>query len=166
MQMATKLAKQDTAILDSGASGWYFTPGAPVSNVNKTASTIRVVKSTVQAQTSEASCKLPLPDLPPGLFGHIMSGFTHNMFVIGDICDKDCKVLFTKHSGSIYDSNNQPFLKGWRETSGAKLWRISLRPDLRPGLAKYLPSNKETKADSQEKQAHLQTFSAYDLPFV
>ena len=149
--MATKLAKQDTAIVDSGAIGWYFTPGAPVSNVNKTAATIRVGKATGQAQTSEASCKLPLPDLPPGLFGHIMPGFTHNLLGIGNLCDKDCKVLFTKYSVIIYDNNDQPFLKGWRETSGSKMWRISLRPDLRPDFDKLTPSNEDTKADSQEK---------------
>ena len=40
IRMATKLAKQDTAIVDLGASGWYFIPDAPVSNVNKTAATI------------------------------------------------------------------------------------------------------------------------------
>ena len=154
--MATKLAKQDTSIVDSGAIRWYFTPGAPVSNVHKTAATIRIGMTTGQAQTSEASCELPLPDLPPGLFGHIMPGFTHNIFSIGNLCDKYCKVLFTKHSCSIYDSKDQPFLKGWRETSGAKLWHISLRPDLRPDLAKYLPSNKDTKADSQEKQATIE----------
>ena len=51
----------------------------------------------------------------------------------------------------IYDSNNQPFLKGWRETFGARLWRISLRPDLRPDLAKFTHSNEDTKADSREK---------------
>ena len=94
--MATRLAKHDTAIVDSGASGWYFTPDAPVSNVNKTAATIRVGTETGQAQTSHASCKLPLPDLPPGLFGHIMSRFTHNLFGITNICDKDWKVLFKK----------------------------------------------------------------------
>ena len=66
----------------------------------------------------------------------------------------------------IYDSDNQPFLKGWRETSGASLWRISLRPDLIPDLAKFLPSNEDTKADSQEEQATLEAFSAYDLPSV
>ena len=93
MRMATKLANQDTAFVDSGASGRFFTPDAPVSNVNKTAATIRVGTATGQAQTSEASCELPLPDLPPGLFGNIMSGFTHNLFGIGNICDKDCKVL-------------------------------------------------------------------------
>ena len=81
--METKLAKQDTAIVDSGVSRWYFTPDAPVSNVNKTAATIRVVTATGQAQTSEASCEFPLPDLPPGLFGHIMPGFTHNLLALG-----------------------------------------------------------------------------------
>ena len=79
--MATKLAKNDTAIVDSGASGWYFTPGSPVSNVNKTAATTHVGTATGQAKTSEASCELPLPDLPPGIFGHIMPGFTHNIFL-------------------------------------------------------------------------------------
>ena len=57
-------------------------------------------------------------------------------------------------------------MKGWRETAGAKLWHISLRPDLRPDLAKCLPSNEDTKADSKEKQATLEAFSAYDLPSV
>ena len=57
-------------------------------------------------------------------------------------------------------------MKVWRETSGSKLWHISLRPDLRPDLAKFLPSNEETKADSQEKRATLEAFSAYDLPSV
>ena len=49
--MSTKLAKQDTDVVDSGAIGWYFTPDAPVSNVNKTAATIRVGKAMGQAQT-------------------------------------------------------------------------------------------------------------------
>ena len=89
MLMATKLAKKDTAIVDSGASGLYFTPGTQVSNVNKTVATIRVGTTTSQAQTSEESCELPLSDLPPGLFGNIMYGFTHNLFGIGYICDKD-----------------------------------------------------------------------------
>ena len=89
MRISTKLSKQDTTIVASGASGWYFTPDAPVSNVNKNAAIIRVGTATGQAQTSEPSCELPLPDLPPRLFGHIMSGFTHNLFGIGNLCDKD-----------------------------------------------------------------------------
>ena len=148
MQLSTKLARQDTAIVDSGASGWYFTPDAPVSNVNKTAAKIRVGKATGQTQTSEESCEFPLSYLPPGLFGHIMSGFTHNIFDIGNLCDKDCKVLFTKTLVIIYDSNNQPFLKGWIETYGARMWSISLRPELMIDLANCLPCH-EDLADSQ-----------------
>ena len=130
MQMAAKLAKQDTAIVDSGASGCYFTPDAPVSHVNKTAATIRVGTATGLAQESEAFWESPLPDLSPGLFGHFMYGSKHNLLGIGNLCDKDCRVIFTKHSVIIYDRNNKPIFKGWRETSGAKLWRISLRTDL------------------------------------
>ena len=111
MQTATKLAKHDLVIVDLGASGCYFTTDAPVSNVNKTAAKIRVGTATGQAQTSEVSCELPLPDLPSCLFRYIMYGFTHNLFGIGNLCDKDCKVLFKKHSVIIYDRNNQPFLK-------------------------------------------------------
>ena len=149
MQISTKLAKQDTDNFDPGASGWYFTPDAPVSNVNKTAAIIHVGTSAGQAQTSQASCKLPLHELPPGLFGHIMSGFTHNIFGIGNICDKYCKVLFTKNSVIIYDSDNQPFLKGWRENYGARLWRISLRTYLRKDLANCPPCHEELEADAQ-----------------
>ena len=50
MQMATKLSKQDTDIVDLGASGWYFTPDATVSNVNKTTATICVGTVTGQSQ--------------------------------------------------------------------------------------------------------------------
>ena len=75
LRMATKLVKQDRSIVDSIASGSYFTPNAPVSNMNKTAATIRIGTAMGQAQESEASCEFPIPDLSPGLFGHIMSGF-------------------------------------------------------------------------------------------
>ena len=54
-------------------------------------------------------------------------------------------------------------MKGWRETSGAKLWRISMRPDLIPDLANFFPRNENNKADSQEKNATLEAFSAYEF---
>ena len=106
MQMATKLDKQDTAIVDSGAIGWYFTPDAPVSNMNKTEVMICVGTATGQAQESEAFWESPLPDLSPGLFGHFMYGSKHNLLGIGNLCDKDCKVLFKKHSVIISVINN------------------------------------------------------------
>ena len=57
-------------------------------------------------------------------------------------------------------------MKGWRETSGARLWRISLRPDLRTDLANCPPCHEEPEADAHKEEATLEAFSAYDLPSV
>ena len=79
---------------------------------------------------------------------------------------KIAKFSSEKKSVIIHDSDNQPFLKGWRETPGSKLWRISLSPDLRTDLANCTPCHENPEADSQEEEATLEAFSAYDLPFV
>ena len=102
----------DTTIVDSGASGWYFRPDAPVSNIKRDAKKIRVGTATGEVQESAASCEMPLPGVPPGLFGHIMTKFKHSLVGIGNLCDKDCKVLFTKRTVVIYDKNDKPFLTG------------------------------------------------------
>ena len=103
----------NTTIVDSGASGWYFKPGAPVSRVNQAVEKIHVGTAVGHAVELAASCELPLPDIPPDLFGHIMPGFKHNLFGIGNLCDKDCRVVFTKRSVVIYDKTNRPFLTVW-----------------------------------------------------
>ena len=47
----------DTAITDSGASGWYFRTGAPVTNVDRTAAKIRVGTATGQAHRQRLLCR-------------------------------------------------------------------------------------------------------------
>ena len=66
----------------------------------------------------------------------------------------------------IYDSNNKPFLKGWRETSGARLWRLSLKPDIGTYISNCPTFHEDPKADAQEEEATLEAFSAYYLPSV
>ena len=95
----------ETAIVDSGAMGWYLRPDAPVSAVDPAAEKIRVGTANGHVEESAASCELPLPGMPPGLFGHIMSAFKHNLIGIGGLCDADCKVLFSKHTVVVYDKN-------------------------------------------------------------
>ena len=151
---------RDTAIVDSGASGWYFTPDAPVSNVNPHAAKICVGTATDQPQFSSASCELPFDGMPPDLFGHIMPAFRHNLLGIGILCDKDCKVLFTKQTVIIYDKNNEPFLTGWRETDRAKISRISFGPD----PSDLLPCSDDPTNEPEETT--LAAFSAYDLPSI
>ena len=151
----------NTAIIYSGASGWYFKPGAPVSRANQAAEKLLAGTAVDHAVESAASCELPLPGIPPDLFGHIMPGFRHNLLGIGNLCDKYCRVLFTKRSVVIYDKTNRPFLTGWREANGAKLWRISLNPEL--SSLPNLPNNPE---HNPQEEATLDAFIAYDLPLV
>ena len=73
--MEKECALIKTAIVDSGASGSYFKPGAPVSDINRVTAKICVDTATDQVEESADSCKLPLPGIPLGLFGHVMSGF-------------------------------------------------------------------------------------------
>ena len=63
-------------------------------------------------KTSSASYKLDLPSLPKDLptLGHVMPEFHHNLLEIGEFCDADCKVLFTKTSITIFD-------KKWSQSS-------------------------------------------------
>ena len=97
--------------------------------------------------------------MPPGLFGRIMPAFRHNLLGTGIMCNKDCKVLFTKRSVIIYDKNKKLFLIWWRETDGAKLTRISLQPD----LANVQPCPDDP--DNIQEEATLGLFSVYDLPY-
>ena len=80
--------------------------------MDRTAAKIRVDTATTQAQQSDTSCTLPLSDIPPGLFGHIMGGFIHNLLGIGNFCDRDCKVVFTRQTVTIYNKNGKPLLRG------------------------------------------------------
>ena len=101
-----------------------------MSDIDWEVGNICVGTATSKAEELAALCKLPLPDIPPGLFGRVMSGFSHNLMGIGNFCEKDCKVTFTKHMVIIYNNIGKPFLTGWQESGGAKMWRILLKPDL------------------------------------
>ena len=75
--------------------------------MNQSAAKIRVGTASGHAEESPASCELTLPNIPPGLFGHIMNGFQHNLVGIGSMCDKGCRVLFTEHAVVIYDKEKK-----------------------------------------------------------
>ena len=100
--------------MDSGASGFYVIPGAPVSDIDPSAPRVRLGTAAAgQLQESTARCRIPIKGMPSDLFAHIMPGFQHSLLGIGIMCDKDCKVLFTKRRVTIYDKNGTPFLTGW-----------------------------------------------------
>jgi len=149
----------DTGIADTGASGFYFRPDAPVENVNTKAPPIYVGTATGQPQRSAATADFPaLPQLPAEFprSGHVMPTFKHTLIGIGPICDADCQVLFSKTDVTVFSPDGSPILQGWRDEAGAKLWRFALRPD-KDDLP---PRRADTQASS------LAAYSAYDLPSV
>ena len=117
-----KNEKKYVAIVDSGASGFYLNPEAPKKQVNWSDTSIQVGKASGQLQTSSASCRIDLLGLPKYLpkSGHVMPGFHHNLMGIGEFCDADYKVLFTKTSITIFDKKGDPFITGWRDNNGHK----------------------------------------------
>ena len=85
-----------------------------------------------------------------------MPGFHHTLIVVGPLHDADCTVIFTRAAVIVRDARGTPVLKGWRENSGPRLWRIALQPG-----EENLPSMPNT-ADMNT----LGTYSAYNLPYV
>ena len=152
---------KDTVIVDSGASGFYTIPGALVSDINLLAPRVRVgTAAAYQLQEPTARYKIPLKEMLVDLFAHTKPGFQHILLGIVIMCDKDCRVLFTKCCVIIYDKRGKPFLTGWGEPTGSKLWRVSLRPELDD--AEPCPPDDVDLL----QETTLEAYSAYDLPSV
>jgi hypothetical protein len=96
-----------------GASGFYAIPGALVSGVDPTVPRV-CVYTAAEGQTQEytAQYKISLDEISSGLFDHIIPCFQHIILRTGIMCDKDCKVFFTKQRVTIYSKHSKPFLTG------------------------------------------------------
>jgi hypothetical protein len=99
----TQLPPSHTGIADSGASGFYFAPGAPVANLNPRAPTIGVRVMNGCPERSVASATLAsAPLLPPAAMqGHVMPSFPHTLIGLGPFADLGCQNVFTKTVVSI-----------------------------------------------------------------
>ena len=127
-----RLSISDTAITDTGDSDIYVTPTVPVCNINPHAPTSHVGDASGRVYASSASANLNLPNLPSRSC-QVMPTFQHNLIGIGTLCDHGCKVLFDSNAVTVFSKDNQGILlKGWQETTGAKLWRFSLQPEDHP----------------------------------
>ena len=83
-----------------------------------------------------------------------MPGFHHNLLGIGEFCNADCNVLFTKSSVTIFDKKGEPLITGWRDNNGPKLCNVSL-----------LPNEDDSLVRNKEEHTMIGVYSAYDLPF-
>ena len=132
-------------------------PTAPVTAIDTTAPSTTVSTATGQHTASSATALLPLPDLPStARHGHIMPGFTNNLVSIGKLCDADCSAYFNKTTVTIYNAEHTPILTGYRETTGARLWRFNLTPTTPPALAATAHHARQPTTESVKR--------AYNLP--
>ena len=144
--------------MDSGASGLYFSPNAPVANINPAAPAIAVGAAKGQVQRLTATGQLALPNLPNTFpsTGHIMPGFNHTLLLVGPICDSDCTVTFSRDAVVVCDATNRTILTGWREEQAPYLWLIALLPD-----------NADIPEVHQDaSRVSLVLYRVYDLPSV
>ena len=124
----TQLPLSHTCITDSGASGYYFAPGAPVTNFNRKAPTVGVRVTNGHPKHSVASATLAsAPLLPPAVMqGHVMPSFPHTLIGLGPFADLGCQIIFTKTAVSAIHPDGHIILEGWREQDGLRLWRFPL----------------------------------------
>ena len=62
----------------------------------------------------------------------MMPNFHHNLMGIGPFCDNRYRVVFEQAKVTVFSKDSTKLLRGWRETTGSKLWRFSLRPSDHP----------------------------------
>ena len=123
------LPSSDTGIADSGASSFYFAPGAHVANLNSRAPPIGVEVANGLPVCSIASATLAsVPSLPATTMqGHVMPSFPHTLVGLGPFADQGCQIIFTNKDVSVHNPQGVCILKGWREETGARLWRFPLK---------------------------------------
>jgi hypothetical protein len=124
----TQLPLSHTGIVDSGASGFYFVPGAPVTDLNPKAPTVVVRVANGCPEHSVASATLAsAPSLPPAAMqGHVMPSIPHTLIGLGAFANLGCQIIFTKTAVSVIHPDGHTIFQGWREQDGPRLWRFPL----------------------------------------
>ncbi len=112
-----------SGIADSGSSGFYFCPHAPVNNYDATAPTIEVQVADGTPVQSISSAKLALvPDISASSqVGHVVAGFPHSLIGLASFVDMGCQVIFTNTSLIAFDQDSKALLVGWRETTSPRV---------------------------------------------
>ncbi len=130
-----------TGIANSGTSGFYFAPGAPVANYNPAAPKVGVRVANGCPESLVASATLAsVPSLPQTQWWG-MSCFPHSLIGLGPFANQDCTIIFNKTIVTVYNALGHTILAGWREQTGAHLWHFRMgAPATAPVLPTLLPA--------------------------
>jgi hypothetical protein len=132
-----------SGIANSGASGFYFAPGAPVANYNPAAPKVGVWVANGHPKSLVASTTLAsVPSLPQdSMVGHVMPTFPPSLIGLGPFANQDCTIVFNKTAVTVYDASGRTILSGWCEQTGACLWHFPMgAPATAPVLPTPLPA--------------------------
>jgi hypothetical protein len=146
-----QLPSSHTGIADSGASRFYFVPGAPVSNLNLRAPAVGIRVANGIPERSVASVTLAsTPSLPPAVMqGHVMPSFPHTLIGLGPFTNLGCQILFTKMTVSVNHPDEHTILEGWREIIGPRLWCFPLQATKSSLPVTLLFENMKTRAHAE-----------------
>jgi hypothetical protein len=144
----TQLPSSHTGIANSGASGFYFAPGAPVANLDPKAPTIAVRVANGLPEKSVASGTLAsAPSLPPAsMRGHVMPSFPHTLIDLGPFANLGYQIVFTKTAVSVIHPDGHSILDGWQEHDGPRLWHFPLMTTT-PILPEFAGMRKDTHVE-------------------
>ena len=92
-----------------------------------------------------------------------MPDFVNNLLSMGVFCDADCSVTFTKTDVAIYDAQGTIILRGFRESDGARMWRVSLTNANANMATVVVPRSPAHIVNSRSDTYHRKS---YDLPSI
>ena len=112
-----------TGIANTGASGVYFAPNAPVA-----APSVGVQVANGPPGWSVACATLAsAPSLPPAAMqGHVMPSFSHTLIGLGPFADPGCRIVLTKTAVSVIHPNEHSILEQFPEQDRPRLWQFPL----------------------------------------
>ena len=117
---------QNKGIADSGATGHFMLPGAPVINIRATKAPIKIVLPDGDTIQSTHECELDIPALPAkARIAHIVPGLAHTSLIsIRVLCDAGCAVYYDEDECQVH-YKKRLIWTGQREPT-TKLWVFPL----------------------------------------
>ena len=89
-------------------------------NQNAAKLSVLTADDTIHKSSATANLLLDVPSYFP-TSRYVATHFPYIIFVVGKICDANCRLLFDKHKLSVLDHSNRPILTGWYELSSSLL---------------------------------------------
>jgi hypothetical protein len=124
---ASSLPKSHIGVVDSGASGIYFSKKAPVTHLITSAPRIRVKIANGTKLTSSATAQLNHKPIPPAArHGHVMDNFPRTLINIAPLCNAGLSVTFTKHKVICQNASGTSIIEGWRHRKEDLDWYFPL----------------------------------------